>query len=129
MRAYTVATTAFALELPGKWVDNILSHFSIAGVKQSRQGVSRKLAPSAILILAIAARLIRDLRLPTQVALDLASRLVEQGGAEARLVTAGGVALGMDVNAVARDVDAKLAQAVEVIPRPTRGRPPVRHKR
>lgn len=124
MRAYTVATTAVALEMPGKWIDNTLSHFIVPGVSQSKQGVARKLNPRAILTLAISLRLVRDLGIPLRLALDLGNRLGETGGAEARLAIGGDILLQVNVLAVARDIESRLAHAVEVTPIPRRGRPP-----
>jgi hypothetical protein len=51
MRAYTVATTAVTLNVPTKWVDNVLSHYHVPGVARNQQGVSRKLTYQAILTL------------------------------------------------------------------------------
>lgn len=127
MRAYTVAATAVALAMPRKWVDNTLSHFDVPGVRQSRQGVSRKLSPRAVLILAIGLRLVRALGVPMHIALQLAARLAKPGGAEPRIEVAGGVWLEMDVAPVATDIEARLAQAVELTPIPRRGRPPGRN--
>lgn len=124
MRAYTVATTAVALEIPRKWIDNTLSHFTVPGVTQSKQGVARRLNPRAVLTLAISLRLIRDLGLPLQAALDFGNRLAEIGGPEARLTIAADISLQMNVLALARDIDSRLAHAVEVAPIPRRGRPP-----
>ena len=124
MRAYTVATTAVTLDMPRKWVDNTLSHFDVPGVRQSRQGVSRKLSPRAVLILAIGLRLVKALGVPMNIALPLAAQLAEPGVAEPRIEIAGGIWLEMDVASVARDIEARLAQAVELTPIPRRGRPP-----
>ena len=124
MRAYTVATTAITLETSTKWVDNALSHFHVPGVLQSRQGVARKLTPQAILTLAIGLRLVRDLAIPLQPALGFAKQFVELGGTDARLTVGQGSSLGMDVASFARDISAKLADAVEITPTPPRGRPP-----
>ena len=124
MRAYTVATAAVALEMPRKWIDNTLSHFRVPGVHQSTQGVARRLNPHAVLTLAIGLRLIRDLGLPLQVALDLGNRLAQIGGPEARITLGEDISIQMNVLAVARAIDSRLAHAVEVTPTPRRGRPP-----
>lgn len=124
MRAYTVATTAVTLGIPAKWMDNVLSHFSIAGVRQSHQGIARTLTPRAILTLAASLRLSRELGMPLHLALDMADRLVEAGGSEAQLTTQGGVTIVVDIAALAQDVESRLAHAVEVAPTPKRGRPP-----
>jgi hypothetical protein len=41
-RVYTIATAALALNISTKWLDNILSHNKILGVRQNRQGVARR---------------------------------------------------------------------------------------
>ena len=48
-RAYTVGTAALALDVPTKWLDNVLSHHSVPGVVQERQGVSRKVSLEGVL--------------------------------------------------------------------------------
>ena len=119
-RAYTVGTVAFALNVPSKWLDNILSHHRLPGVVQERQGVSRKVTPEALLQLALAVRLINDLGIPAANALRIGSTLLENQGA---YQTPAGTSLSLDLTQLRRELENRLAQAVEITPVPRRGRP------
>lgn len=120
-RAYTVGTVALALTTPIKWVDNILSHYTVSGIAQERQGVSRKVSFEGLLQLALAIILIEDLEIPTAQALQLAATLTEADGHHR---TPGGIVLDLDLPRIRTDLETRLAQAVEVAPVPRRGRPP-----
>src|SRR5688572_14501512 len=119
-RAYTVGTVALALAIPTKWVDNVLSHHRLTGVVQRRQGVSRKVSLEGVLQLAIAIRLAQDLGLPTHDALRLASALITTAG---QYRTPAGITVQLDLAGIRADLEAHLAQAVEIAPIPRRGRP------
>src|SRR5215213_3807416 len=120
MRAYTVATAAVTLQMPAKWIDNVLSHHSINGVAKSRQGIARRLTPQALLTLEIAIRLSEAFSIPTRRALELAQDLVRQASGS----TAGkGVTLTIDVETIRSDLGERLEHAVEIAPLPKRGRP------
>lgn len=123
MPAYTVAATAVTLEMPVKWVDNILSHHRISGVSQGRQGVSRRLAPQAVLTLDIALRISSTLRTPISRALALSESLVSNSAQPALLDLGKGISLSIDIGQIRRDLLARLAHAVEIAPSPRRGRP------
>jgi hypothetical protein len=122
MRAYTVATVAVTLGVAPKWLDNVLSRFAVRGVLQSRQGVSRRLGPHAVVTLHLANELVRTLGLPLGEAISLAERIGESGetGSVQLFSTAH---LTVDVARATREVGERLAQAVEVTPVPKRGRP------
>ncbi|MEO5952546.1 MAG: hypothetical protein ABIQ44_08800 [Chloroflexia bacterium] len=122
MRAYTVATVALTLGVTPKWLDNALSRFPVRGVLRTRQGVSRRLAPQAVVTLHLANELIRTLGLPLGTAISLAERA---GEAEetAAIELFPSARLVVQISAAARDVNARLAHAVEVTPVPKRGRP------
>jgi hypothetical protein len=122
MRAYTVATTAVALGVTAKWVDNALSHHRVAGVHQARQGIARRVTPAALLVLDIALKLVRSLSLAMPQALETAQRLVDADGGG---ITLPGmpVQLQADIGALANDLNVRLERAVEVTPVPRRGRP------
>ena len=119
MRAYTVATAAVTLRMPAKWIDNVLSHHSIPGVARSRQGVSRRLTPQAVLNLEIAIRLLNSLSLPVARALELAKIVRETG----EIAAGKGVTLRLDIAAIQAELAERLAHAVEIAPVPKRGRP------
>jgi hypothetical protein len=120
-RAYTVGTVALALSVPKKWVDNVLSHYAVGGVAQEHQGVSRKVSLDAVLQLALAAKLIQDLQVPTPNALRLATMLTQSGG---RHRTNAGISIQLDLLRLHAALEARLAEAVEITPIPKRGRPP-----
>ena len=120
MRAYTVATAAVTLRMPAKWVDNVLSHHSIAGVAKARQGIARRLTPHAILNLEVALRLSDALSIPTARALELAQDLTARTG---ELSTGKGITLTLDIEAIQAELAERLAHAVEIAPLPRRGRP------
>ncbi len=120
-RAYTVGTVALALVTTTKWVDNIFSHNKVAGVVQKRQGVSRKVSFEGLLQLALGLTLIKDLNIPAASALRLAATLAETGGHHR---TPAGIGIDLDLARIRADLETRIAQAVEIIPVPRRGRPP-----
>jgi hypothetical protein len=120
-RAYTVGTAALALDVRTKWLDNVLSHFRVPGVLQERQGIPRKVSVDGMLQLALALRLIEDLKIPTASALRLASTISQAGGQH---LTSSGISIGLDLSTIRAGLEARLAQAVEIAPVPRRGRPP-----
>jgi hypothetical protein len=120
-RAYTVGTAALALDVPAKWLDNVLSHFELAGVVQKHQGIARKVSLEGVLQLALALALISDLGIPTATALRLADTMRETSGQHR---TPSGITIGLDVSSIRAGLETRLAQAVEIAPLPRRGRPP-----
>lgn len=120
-RAYTIATAALALGVPAKWLDNTLSHFRIAGVRQERQGVARRLSIEALLTLAASTLLTRELGIPLGRALEVAENLLAQHG---RILIGDRLQISTDLAAMRADLLQRLEHAVEVAPLPRRGRPP-----
>jgi hypothetical protein len=120
-RVYTAATAALTLGASPKWIDNVLSHYSVPGIHQKRQGVSRRLSLDSILVLATTLLLIQEIGLPTPYALRLAEEL---GGSGGRHISPHGVEVTVDLNALRQRVLEKLEIAVEAAPVPRRGRPP-----
>ncbi len=123
MRAYTVATTAVTLRMPVKWLDNVLSQHHVAGVIKLRQGVARKLTPRAVVTLDVALRLSKALDTSIPVALQLASRLLEQSQAETGIDAGEGLHISINIRQIEAEVMERLAHAVEIAPSPRRGRP------
>ena len=120
-RAYTVATAALALGMPVKWVDNILSHHKIRGIRQERQGIARRLSVEGLLTLALAAFLIHELGLSTQRAITLADEIIKSEG---RYSGKQGLIVEIDLPAFRAGLLELLEAAVEMAPVPRRGRPP-----
>lgn len=120
-RAYTVATAALAVGMPIKWVDNILSHYKLIGIRQERQGVARRLSVEGLLVLALTAVLIQELGLSTAKAIAAAEGILNGGG---RYSAAQGVSIEIDLAAFQSGLLEHLEHAVEIAPVPRRGRPP-----
>ena len=119
-RAYTVATAALALNVQAKWVDNVLSHFTISGVNQARQGVRRRITLDGLLVLWIAHDIVQNLGIPLRSSLRVAELLARTG----TFHVSPHVSLTVDRDQVRQQLTADLARAVEVAPVPRRGRPP-----
>jgi hypothetical protein len=120
-RAYTVVTAALALGVPTKWIDNVLSHNRVLGIRQEKQGIARRLSVEGLLVLALAALLIRELGLSTAKAVIVAERLVKSSG---RSLAGEGLRIEIDLAAFQASLLERLESAVEIAPIPRRGRPP-----
>jgi hypothetical protein len=120
-RAYTIATAALALDVPAKWLDNVLSHNKVAGVWQERQGVARRLGIEGLLVLALTAILVNELGLSTTKAIIVAEQIVKNGG---RYAVARGLSIELDLQVFQASLLEQLEKAVEIAPIPRRGRPP-----
>ena len=119
-RAYTVATAALALDVPVKWVDNILSHHTVPGVVQKRQGVARRLSVDGLLILALTTFLVQELGSPVPRAIGMAEQLLRNEG---RYESPRGLSLILDLSTFRNNLLDRLENAVEMAPVPRRGRP------
>ena len=128
MRSYSVAAVALALDVQVKWLDNLLSQNRVAGVAQSRQGVARRVSPSALYVIATVRDLNSELQVPVATALRLAHQIWTEASAtgqyESTALRVGDFSIELDRDAVRRRVEAGLAVALEMTPRPRRGRPP-----
>lgn len=128
MRAYTVTTVAVALDVPAKWVDNLLSRHTLPGVTRSRQGVPRRLTEEAVIVLELVLRLTEELAIPSPRAVTIAASLVKGSRPLARHAAGEASELVVDIDSIAREVNRRLADAVEFAPVPVRGRPPRRQR-
>ncbi|MEO6864919.1 MAG: hypothetical protein ABI229_05665 [Gemmatimonadaceae bacterium] len=124
MPLYNTATTAAALDVTPKWLDNMLSHNNIDGLRSESQGVARRLSLATITTLAVAKELIDAMGLPTPAALRLALQINNNVGSE--LALSPHLHITIQLDALKIDVLTRLARAVEVAPTPRRGRPPKR---
>ena len=120
-RAYTIATAALTLGMSIKWLDNTLSHIRIPGVQQERQGVARRITIDGLLVLTVATLLINELKIPLAGAIELAEKLITNGG---QYSSPEGVSLQLNLIKLTASLFERLENAVEVAPVPRRGRPP-----
>lgn len=121
-RAYTVATAALALGMPLKWIDNVLSHNKVPGIRQERQGIARRLSIDGLLVLALTAVLTHELGLSTARAIGVAEGIAKNSG---RYLAGEGLSVEIDLAEFQARLLEKLEGAVEIAPIPRRGRPPV----
>lgn len=120
-RAYTVATAALALRVPSKWVDNVLSHNEVLGIRQDRQGLARHLSVDGLIILGLTLLLISELGLPIAKAIGMAEALMKSNG---QYSAKHGLSVEIDLASFQTSLLERLETAVEIAPVPRRGRPP-----
>jgi hypothetical protein len=125
-RFYHVEIARHAAGADPKWVDNLLSHFSVPGVENAKQGVARRITLSGVYHVALICRLNRGLGVPVASAVLLATRLLASD--TTRTVVVPGLELHVDRPALEREVDRRVSEAVESSIPPRRGRPPHSHK-
>jgi len=123
-RAYHVDIAAVAAQADPKWVDNLLSHFTVAGVESAKQGVARRMSIDAVRTVVLTRALSRDGGLSVERALTSATRLLSAD--HGRIFAAPFVELALDRPGFDADVDRKIAAAVEAVVPRRRGRPPGR---
>ena len=125
-RHYHIDIAAFVADSDRKWVDNLLSRFDLPGVEAETQGVARRISSEGVQHIALIRRLVRDLALGVDRAVTLAASLL---GADPDGVAVSDVlTLRIDRDRFRRDVELRLAEAVETIAPVRRGRPPLRRR-
>jgi hypothetical protein len=126
MPLYNTTTTALALNIPLKWLDNLLSHHKIPGVHQAKQGIPRRLSPEALEIIAVTHALSQS-GLPIPTALELSHTLCTTP--ESPIALTPFLTLSLDIPLLRRTLSNHLTRAIEIAPTPQRGRPPKRPMR
>ena len=124
MPLYNTATTASALRVTPKWLDNLLSHNDLTGVQSESQGVSRRLPLSAVMAITLAKQLIDQLGIPSSMSVRLAEELLRNG--DGTLAVSPQLHLNVALDSLRESVMEQLSHAVETAPSPRRGRPPKR---
>src|SRR5215208_8467627 len=71
-RAYSVRTTALILDVPVKWIDNLLSHNVVPGVEGGGRGVERRISDDGLLAIEIVRILHFELGVPVAQAATVA---------------------------------------------------------
>lgn len=122
MPLYNTASTANALNVAQKWIDNLLSHNKLPGVQQDRQGVQRKVSLEAVMTISIAKTLMDNAGLATPAALGLAERLV--ASPNGIVAISNDLTISINLSTVRQTTLDQLSHAIEFTPLPTRGRPP-----
>ena len=125
-RAYSVAAAAFALDVAPKWLDNFLSQHAVPGVVAAERGVARRIPLSALVLVAIARDLQRELGVGLGRGLEAAVRLVGTDDDASILPIGEAAVLRVDVAALRRAIEDRLVIAMEILVAPRRGRPRAR---
>jgi hypothetical protein len=126
-RLYHIEIARHAAGVDLKWVDNLLSHYSVPGVEGGRQGVARKITVDGVYHVALIARLSREMGMSVSRAVAMAGRLLESESARASIGF--GLELRVDRRALEAEIDHLVNEAVEASTPPRRGRPPRREPR
>jgi hypothetical protein len=122
--SYHIDIAGYAANTPKKWVDNLLSHFEVPGVQQGRRGSTRRVTQVGLYHIALVRAIARELGVPLRNSVMLATTLMRTKSPE--LSVFGTLALRFDRELFQRQVDARVAEAVEAIVPARRGRPPTR---
>jgi hypothetical protein len=123
-RLYSLAVASLAIRAPVKWTDNLLSQHPIPEVHRVTRGVARGITWSALVRLALVRALHMGLGCAVHRAVALSSDLLASPSGSAW--REGGITLDFDRPAFERALQSRLAEALEMAPRPRRGRPPAR---
>jgi hypothetical protein len=124
---FDVRVAAAALDIDERWLDVTLTRFPVVGVTRGRRGVRRTLSLDAVVCAGIAYALVHHAGVGVESALDISHRLLRQPDGELRLGT-GTLRLSMDLSDVRRDIQLRLARAVELSVDIPRGRPARRRR-
>jgi dienelactone hydrolase len=109
--------------MPIKWVDNVLYHNKIGGIRQERQGIARRLSVEGLLVLALTALLVHELGVSTTRAITIAEGIIDGDGRQMR---SEGLSVEINLPTFQARLLESLENAVEVAPVPRRGRPPAK---
>lgn len=142
MASYSTTTAAMALGIDRKQLENLLGRCRIPGTSRGRQGRARRLSRDSLLAVAAVLHLQRSLGIPASRAVELlgAGLLAEPAGRSGNPAAGGetpgvwpvGAGAGLhrgpflllvDVSQLERELSHALAEAMEMSPRPQRGRP------
>lgn len=125
MRAVTTGTAAFALGIPKKDLDNILSRYPVVGYERGARGLARRISLGSIEQVAVAIDLARDFHIPMPAALELAQLVL--ASREGVVVSPDGhLAIHADLDRIRQGLHARMTEAIEHVIPPRRGRPPAR---
>jgi hypothetical protein len=125
VRSYNVTVTSLAVDAPVKWTDNLLSQHTIPNVLSAHRGVARRITHQALVRIAI----VRQLHVRLGVSVADAVRIAEQLLFDFRPIgvhTSGQLTLTLDLAELERQLDIRLADALESAPSIRRGRPPAK---
>lgn len=119
---YNLAAVAHAVDLPPKQLDNLLSRSKLPRVEKKRRGSARRFPPDIAVVVKLASDLGTALGIPPGKLLSLASAISR--GDHRSLAIGNFAKLDVDLPALRMAISTRLDEAVEVMGRVPRGRPP-----
>jgi len=105
-----------------KWIDNLLSHFSIPGVGGGRQGAARRITAEGICHIALVRTLASEVGLSLSAATALAGRLLQVQGGDLPITR--WVGFRFERRVFEDEIERRIAEGVECVAPARRGRPP-----
>src|SRR6185312_7449771 len=121
-RHYHIDIARVAAGSEAKWTDNLLAVADIPGVDSAHRGVARRISTHGIYHIALIRHLNQDLGVAVHQAVLLAGHLLATDANHLSLP--GCLELRLDRRAFQREIDARIAEAVETTIPARRGRPP-----
>jgi hypothetical protein len=122
-RSYDAKLVAFTVNLPFKWIDNLLSHHELTGVTRARQGIPRAITDDGLVAIEIVRLLTIDLGVAVQRAVEIAQSVMQDRAPEVRVPIQRGLVLVIQRADIARRLRERLLDASESVARVRRGRP------
>jgi hypothetical protein len=123
-RLYSIAVASLAIGAPLKWTDNLLSQHTIPDVHQVTRGVARGISWAALVRIALVRELHVRLGCAVHQAVSHAAELLASPNGSTS--PGGWITIEFHRDAFERALHTRLAEALEMAPRPRRGRPPGR---
>lgn len=121
-RHYHIDIARVAAGADRKWIDNLLSAETVSGVESAHQGIARRISTRGIYHIALVHYLNQDLGIAVHRAVPLAERLLTTDATHVGFP--GHLELRLDRAAFQRELDHRIAEAVESTVPARRGRPP-----
>jgi len=121
MRSLSTDTSAAALGVDRKTLDNLLSREAKSLVPNGSRGRSRRISIAVLERLAITLVLQRDLGVGVAMGLDLAARILESASNSTNIGTLG--TLRFDAGRLRKALEHSVDEALESVPERPRGRP------
>jgi len=121
-RLYHVDIARHVAAADSKWIDNLLSHFSIPGVDGGRQGTARRITAEGICHITLVRTLASEVGLSLSAATALARRLLQIQGGDLPITR--WVGFRFERRAFEEEIERRIAEGVESVAPARRGRPP-----
>lgn len=124
MRSYHIDIARHATDAERKWIDNLLSHFDVAGVERTNRGSPRRITPTGIYHIALTRLIVLELETTLRSAVAFADALMRAESGEVPVFP--GFSFKFDRIAFESAVEARITEAVETVVPAKRGRPAAR---